>query len=1407
MHQSSYSIITRFRDLVKKHFQNDKVRILDVGSYGVNGTYKDIFSDSEKYNYVGLDLNPGPNVDYVPADPYSWPELKDETFDVIISGQAFEHIEFPWLVIEEMKRTLKKNGLICIVAPSRGPEHKYPVDCWRYYPDGFRALAKWAGLEVLEAKTNWCASGFTDGSDQWGDTFCILYKPKNSHGAIKHKRPERRFSTVVHQNNPLRSDKKSSYYGFARNEVVDALVKYQIPAGKVLEIGCAGGATGKSMKEKMTVDSYVGIELSQEAAEMARQHIDKVIVADIERTDLQKDHGLKHGEFDLLVALDVLEHLYDPWDAMKELADFVRPGGHIVVSIPNVQNISVLKELIKGKWHYEDAGILDATHLRFFTLEESEKLIRGAGLTIKSIDKVLNPPLDMSQLKDSGNRFKQGNLAITDLSKDDITNLFTYQFIVIAQKKAITTYVSSEEAQAGEITTAGGSESLQAHFKQKEAIKGLTSIVILTYNQLEYTKKCIMSIRKYTPEPHEIIFIDNGSTDGTVRWLEKLVSENNNYVLIQNTTNLGFAKGCNQGIESSHGEFVLLMNNDVIVTDGWLSGMLECLNSASDVGIVGPMTNNISGPQQIASDEYRSVDYLDEYAKKFRDRYRHRRIQLRRIVGFCMLFRRELAGKVGLFDESFGTGNFEDDDYCLRASLEGYRNMVAGDVFIHHYGSRSFIGNRIDYGSTMAGNRKVFNEKWSGIKSGTDLGKTMLISGALENADELSQKGETDKAVERLVEGIRHAPESAEFYRAMSGILLDARRYQDALDTLNSMPAEAKEDIKTLILTGYCKEGQELYEEAGGYADRVLSKEPAHASALNLKGMLEYKREDKKTAEDYFNKAIEADPGYGEPYTNLGVMKWAAGDKEEGLGLLEKGFILSPKVTDIATMYHTAITEMKEFQRAEEIFKEAKALYPLNQRVSFLLIDVLLQQGKEDAAMQEIEEAMTKFTVEEGLLAAALAVREKVGAKEIKRNKKRGSLSVSMIIKNEGQNIAKCLTSARPIADEMIVVDTGSTDRTKDIAKALGAKVYGFAWTGDFSEARNFSLSKASGDWILSLDADEVISSIDYKALKELVKRRKPAAYRIVTRNYSNEVGAQGFSANTGEYPVEETGFGWFPSTKVRLFPNDRRIRFENPVHEFLEGTVTRSGIPIMPCDIPVHHYGRLNIEKLREKGEAYYLLGKKKLEEKGETDLKAIFELGVQAGELKKYDEAAAFFERLVRHEARYPLALFNLGFVYMELCRYEEALELSKKAFELDPEKKECAVNYAHCELVAGDVDKALQLLEGTIKKNPEYPPAMGVIAAAYAIKGGKGEGISIIEELQSKQFNCANCLHDIANGLFLSGRYQQAMSVYDLIAQTKQLKENTRELVEKCYQASQVGADSSKDKEDPHGSKQVI
>lgn len=158
------STMIRMKWFIDHYVKKEGAKVLDVGSYDVNGSYKQLF-DGLNIRYVGLDIESGPNVDVVMESPYSWDNLEDDEFDYIISGQAFEHIEYPWLTIKEIYKKLKIGGVVCIIAPNSAPEHKYPFDCYRYYADGFRALANWAGLTVLDVSVAGIPS--RDVSPEW----------------------------------------------------------------------------------------------------------------------------------------------------------------------------------------------------------------------------------------------------------------------------------------------------------------------------------------------------------------------------------------------------------------------------------------------------------------------------------------------------------------------------------------------------------------------------------------------------------------------------------------------------------------------------------------------------------------------------------------------------------------------------------------------------------------------------------------------------------------------------------------------------------------------------------------------------------------------------------------------------------------------------------------------------------------------------------------------------------------------------------------------------------------------------------------------------------------------------------------------------------------------------------------
>lgn len=167
LHRSSYE---KMKNFVSSYLKKDSaLMILDVGAQDVNGTYRPLFNH-EGWQYFGCDTAPGTNVDIVLKDPYNWSDIATASFDVVISGQAFEHIEYFWLTMLEIARALKEGGMCCLIAPSGGPEHRYPVDCWRFFPDGWRALARYSQLEVVETYVDTSA-------DTWLDSILIARKP------------------------------------------------------------------------------------------------------------------------------------------------------------------------------------------------------------------------------------------------------------------------------------------------------------------------------------------------------------------------------------------------------------------------------------------------------------------------------------------------------------------------------------------------------------------------------------------------------------------------------------------------------------------------------------------------------------------------------------------------------------------------------------------------------------------------------------------------------------------------------------------------------------------------------------------------------------------------------------------------------------------------------------------------------------------------------------------------------------------------------------------------------------------------------------------------------------------------------------------------------------------------------
>jgi glycosyltransferase involved in cell wall biosynthesis len=189
------------------------------------------------------------------------------------------------------------------------------------------------------------------------------------------------------------------------------------------------------------------------------------------------------------------------------------------------------------------------------------------------------------------------------------------------------------------------------------------------------------------------------------------------------------------------------------------------------------------------------------------------------------------------------------------------------------------------------------------------------------------------------------------------------------------------------------------------------------------------------------------------------------------------------------------------------------------------------------------------------------------------------SISLCMIARDEEKTIAKAICSVKEIVDEIVVVDTGSKDDTIRIAESLGAKVFGFTWNHDFSEARNFAKSRCIKDWILVLDADEIISGKDFPKIMSMVKKGGVIACRFIQRTYSDKKTGLKWNDNDGSYDEGKGYRGWNYRGIVRLFRNLPEISFVYPVHETVKPSVQKIG-SITGSDVVIHHYSRDSREK-----------------------------------------------------------------------------------------------------------------------------------------------------------------------------------------------------------------------------------
>jgi len=279
-------------------------------------------------------------------------------------------------------------------------------------------------------------------------------------------------------------------------------------------------------------------------------------------------------------------------------------------------------------------------------------------------------------------------------------------------------------------------------------------------------------------------------------------------------------------------------------------------------------------------------------------------------------------------------------------------------------------------------------------------------------------------------------------------------------------------------------------------------------------------------------------------------------------------------------------------------------------------------------------------------------------------------LSVAMIVRDEEQVLPECLENLKSFVDEICIIDTGSVDETISIAKSANAKVKCIPWQDDFAYARNESLKLCTGKWIFIFDADERLSAEDSVKLRQLVEKNIFCAYRLWTRNYTQRTDRSDFQYAEKNNPWANEFPGWFPSAKIRLFPNLPEIKFEGPVHETVLTSLQQIGIPVVDNEeIVIHHYGeRKSKEKIFEKQKMYLHLGKKKTQQQPENPY-SFAELASQYAEMGHFPDALEYYRKALEKEANHPEWWAEIGSLLFILGHKKEAEQSFQIAVKLNP------------------------------------------------------------------------------------------------------------------------------------------
>lgn len=406
---------------------------------------------------------------------------------------------------------------------------------------------------------------------------------------------------------------------------------------KILDVGCGAGGLGRTLLRQNPSREMYGVEIVEGAAKEAAKVYKKVHVGELESIDFPYGDGF----FDVIIFADVLEHLIDPWSALEGLRKYLNDDGVVISSIPNVGHWSMISALCRGEWSYVESGILDKTHLRFFTKKTIHSMYRNAGFKVNHFG---GKPSGANPLRTPS--FQAGVQSIGINSEQCFADSDVFQYLTVAKKSL---------------------------FIDK------TSIIVLAEKNTEVTAECLRALQEKTPKnlADIILVIEKGGK-------QYFESTFDGITVVNVDDSSSFSEKVNIATENANGKYLCILKGDILVTPRWLERQLECLTSSEDIAMVGPFSTNIEGDQNLETRPMRSEHELNSFSDRVFSALIGSYVVTRKLAPFCLLLRADKYREAGGFNSVLKNERTAVASLGNKLQENGNKLVINQDCFVYH---------------------------------------------------------------------------------------------------------------------------------------------------------------------------------------------------------------------------------------------------------------------------------------------------------------------------------------------------------------------------------------------------------------------------------------------------------------------------------------------------------------------------------------------------------------------------------------------------------------------------------------------------------------------------------------------------------------------------------------------------